>query len=287
MSAEPGRKTAYSADIGWRVVWGRIGMSQSYLEIANRLQIASSTAHRIFTRFRQTGDVAPRRQPLRLQYRKLDECHELLIIAIILANPCVYLREICNIIKVATGVFISGATVCRVLRKNGYTRKKVQQIAKQRCIEYRAKFRAKSMLYQRDSFVWVDESGSDARKSMRRYGYALRGFPPVYHRFLARGKRVSAVAAICSDGLIGVELTTGSVDGDKFVDFLRGTLIPNMHPFDGTSSKSIVVLDNCAIHHVSEVYQLFEDAGILVLYLPPYSSDMNPIEEAFSQTSRS
>ena len=72
------------------------------------------------------------------------------------------------------------------------------------------------------------------------------------------------------------------IDGDKFVDFVRGTLIPNMNAFDGTSSKSIVIIDNCAIHHVSEVTQLLEDAGILVLFLPPYSPDLNPIEETFS-----
>lgn len=77
---------------------------------------------------------------------------------------------------------------------------------------FQLKTRVRSMLYSRDSFVWVDESGSDARKSMRKFGYSLRGLPPVYHRLLIRGKRISAIAAICSDGLLGVELTTGSVD---------------------------------------------------------------------------
>ena len=55
-----------------------------------------------------------------------------------------------------------------------------------------------------------------------------------------------------------------------------------MHPFDGTSTKSIAILDNCSIHHVSEVKKEFEDAGILLLFLPPYSPDLNPIEQAFS-----
>ena len=95
-SAEPGRKTAYSADIGWRVVWRRIGMEQNYSEIGSKLQIASSTAHRIFTRFKVTGDVVPGTQPPRSLQRKLDDHHELLIIGILLDNPCVYLREICK-----------------------------------------------------------------------------------------------------------------------------------------------------------------------------------------------
>ena len=58
-SAEPGRKVAYSRDIGWRVVWQKIGMGLTFRQIAARLQIATGTAHRIFMRFRETGDVSP------------------------------------------------------------------------------------------------------------------------------------------------------------------------------------------------------------------------------------
>jgi len=72
------------------------------------------------------------------------------------------------------------------------------------------------------------------------------------------------------------------VNGDKFFDYVRGSLIPQMNPFDGTSSRSIAVLDNCSIHHVTEVADIFKSSGIVVLYLPPYSPDLNPIEEAFS-----
>lgn len=77
-------------------------------------------------------------------------------------------------------------------------------------------------------------------------------------------------------------MKTGTVNADFFVDFVRGTLIPTMQPFDGTNSKSIAVLDNCSVHHVQAVAEVFETAGILVMFLPPYSPDYNPIEETFS-----
>ena len=48
-----------------------------------------------------------------------------------------------------------------------------------------------------------------------------------------------------------------------------------MLPFDGVNPTSIVVMDNCSIHHVAEVQLMLEDAGILLMYLPPYSPDMN------------
>ena len=62
-SAEPFRTRAYSPDIGWRVVWQRLAMETSFEGIASRLQIAPSTAHRIFGRFKETGDVMPLKQP--------------------------------------------------------------------------------------------------------------------------------------------------------------------------------------------------------------------------------
>ena len=45
---------------------------------------------------------------------------------------------------------------------------------------------------------------------------------------------------------------------------------------------SILVLDNCSVHHICEVRQLLRQAGILCWFLPPYSPDLNPIEELFS-----
>ena len=141
---------------------------------------------------------------------------------------------------------------------------------------------SQALLSSKDLFVWVDETGCDRRNYVRKYGYAIRGQTPVSSQFLVRGKRVTAITAMATDGLVGVELHTGTTNGEKFFDFVRGTLIPQMNTFDGTAPKSIAVMDNCSIHHVSSVKQLFNDAGILLLFLPPYSPDYNPIEELFS-----
>lgn len=54
-------------------------------------------------------------------------------------------------------------------------------------------------------------------------------------------------------------------------------------PFDGYNPNSVVVLDNASIHHTENVIHTLESIGVLVLFLPPYSPDLNPIEEAFSK----
>ena len=59
-------------------------------------------------------------------------------------------------------------------------------------------------------------------------------------------------------------------------------LLPILLPFDGGDNPcSVVILDNASIHHVEAVTQLISATGALVQFLPPYSPDLNPIEEAF------
>ena len=189
-----------------------------------------------------------------------------------------YLREICQLIEEATHTRVSGSTVCRILRKNGYTRKKIQQVARQRSVEYRAAFMAQVLQYDQEYFVWVDETGSDAKHHIRKFGYALRGQTPVYHRFVAQGKRISAIAAISCEGLVGVELTTGSVNAEKFLNLFKALLFLKWSHLMAQEVNSY----NCSIHHARLVKDTLQDAGILVIYLPLYSPDLNPIEEAFS-----
>ena len=54
-------------------------------------------------------------------------------------------------------------------------------------------------------------------------------------------------------------------------------------PFNGINENSVVILDNCAIHHVAYVTELITDVGALIHYLPPYSPDYNPIKWCFSK----
>ena len=138
---------------------------------------------------------------------------------------------------------------------------------------------AEVMNYPVDFFVWVDETGSDNCDHIRRFGYQLRGLAPVYDRLLCRSTRVSSIVAMSSEGVISYETISGTTNGDRFFDFMLG-LIPNMQGFP--AKNSILIMDNCSIHHVRKVTDLLTSVGILVLFLPPYSPDYNPCEELFS-----
>ena len=68
----------------------------------------------------------------------------------------------------------------------------------------------------------------------------------MYHRILHRGQRISVIVALSTEGVLATEITNGTVDGTKFVNFIEGKLIPEMIPFNGENPNSISILDNSA-----------------------------------------
>lgn len=137
-------------------------------------------------------------------------------------------------------------------------------------------------LYTPSMFVFVDETGSDRRDGIRKFGYSLRGQRCVATRLLARGERISAIGALTLNGMLSYQFIHGTTNGDLFQDFIEKELLPQLLPFNGSNEHSIVVMDNASIHHSQEIFDIISSVGALLIYLPPYSPDLNPIEEAFS-----
>ena len=86
-------------------------------------------------------------------------------------------------------------------------------------------------------------------------------------RFLVRGQRISAVVAMSSDGVEAYEF-------HEFFDFVRGSLIPTMQPFP--DRHSIIIMDNCAIHHVQEIKDFIESLGIVIFFFTTLQSRLQP-----------
>lgn len=123
MSAQPGRKRAYLVDIRWQVVYQTIGMGLHFSKIAKRLNIAASTAHRIYQQLEHSGDVEPVYHGFRCELRALDEQKVLLVIGLMMESPSLYLEELCKEVQFLTIVVVSPATICTILRRYGVTTK--------------------------------------------------------------------------------------------------------------------------------------------------------------------
>jgi transposase len=124
--------------------------------------------------------------------------------------------------------------------------------------------------------VFLDESGVTTEMT-RRYGWAPR--PERVSEAVPAGhwRTLTVLAALTLDGMLASMTIESPTDGDVFLAFLEQVLGPKLQP------GHIVVLDNLGAHKVDGVRKLIESRGALLLYLPPYSPDFNPIEQAWSK----
>lgn len=140
----------------------------------------------------------------------------------------------------------------------------------------RAAFRTRAARVDLRRFVFLDEVGANTAMA-RRYG---RG--PVGERVIgtvpaASWRATTIISAIRADGLAAPLLFEGATDEAAFLTYVRAVLVPTLRPGD------IVVLDNLAAHRVPAVARLLRQAGAGVWYLPPYSPDLNPIEQIWAK----
>lgn len=276
------RSKAYSSDLRWRMVYQKYILGHTFDKISANLNVDASTVSRIIRLFEETGTVYSLQGYREVPLKKLSAQDEISIVTAIMENPATYLRELKSILLYSSGIDVSTSCICKFLHKSGFSRKKLALRAQQRCDELRQKFKHEMSIYTPEMLVFVDETGTDKRSCLRKYGYSLVGKRATSEKMLVRGKRFSAISAMSRDGIIDVSITTQSVDGSVFYDFVERILLPNLLPFNGDNERSVVILDNATIHHVPEV-DLIEETGAIVIYLPPYSPDMNPIEECFSK----
>lgn len=274
---------SYSTDLRWRIVWLSIVHNADPTTISEILNVSSRTVTRYVGLFNRTGDVVPRSRS-NGPHRSLGQYEQLLLLRIVLDSPGIYLYEIQRELYYNYGFDVSTSTICRTLRSMGCSRQRIQHIALQRSEECRARFMAEISMYDPSMLVWIDETGCDRRNSLRRYGYSIRGMPPRDYRLLIHGTRYSAIPVLSLQGIHDVQIMEGTVNGEKFAHFIENTVIPILNPFDGNSPLSVVIMDGCSIHHVDEVADLIENtAHAKLVFLPPYSPDLMPLEEVFNQ----
>ena len=124
--------------------------------------------------------------------------------------------------------------------------------------------------------VFLDESGVNTDMT-RRYARAKNGQRANDHTPLNTGKTTTIVSSVRTDGTTVPIFLSGSLNGETFKDYIEQHLAPTLHEGD------IVVMDNLRCHKVKGIKQAIEKAGAHILYLPPYSPDLNPIEQMWSK----
>jgi transposase len=124
--------------------------------------------------------------------------------------------------------------------------------------------------------VFLDETGADT-KMVRRYGWGPKSSRVISHVPHGHWKTTTFVAALRATGLVAPLVLDGPMNGECFLAYVQQFLIPTLQPGD------IVVMDNLTSHRQSGVRETIRRVGAEVFYLPPYSPDLNPIEQAFAK----
>ena len=127
-----------------------------------------------------------------------------------------------------------------------------------------------------ERLVFIDETGA-ATNMVRRYGRYPRGQRLVTSVPWGHWKTTTFLAALRVDQITAPCVFDGPIDGASFRAYVEQCLVPTLRPGD------IVVMDNLASHKVAGIKQAIEAAGAELRYLPPYSPDLNPIEQFFAK----
>ncbi len=127
-----------------------------------------------------------------------------------------------------------------------------------------------------ERLMFVDQMGSNTTLAAL-YAWSLRGDRARCSVPRNRGKNTTLLASMTSEGMGPCLAVVGSTTAAVFEAYVGQVLAPALRP------GQVVVLDNLGAHKGERVRELIEKRGCELLFLPPYSPDLNPIEEAFSK----
>ena len=237
--------------------------------------------------FDDTGSVEPKRaraKKVRWPPQVLE--HVNLYIS---EHPCFYIDELrLNLsINFPNLTNISTSTICLALRFDLEVSRKVlskraKEASEKEIDEYI--FRLKKFYKSQEQLVFVDETSKDGRSATRRFAWSKIGKPAVVNCPFSRGNRISVLAAVDCSGFISFEYTSGTFDRLKFHKAMIEKIIPLLNPYP--LPRSIVILDNAKIHMYQSLIDACSAVGALVIFLPPYCPQLNPIEFCFSLLKR-
>lgn len=266
-----------SGDLRSRVVEAVL-KGASYDEAAERFGVGRASVSRWMRRHRETGNLAP--FPMGGARGGLDAADLAAIAELVKEAPDQTIAELTDGFQAKAGKTTSTSALSRGLAKLGLTRKKKRLRAKERDnasakarrVEYEAIVRELDPC----KLVFIDETGTHTSMT-RRYARTPEGVRPDDVVPRNRGTITTVLGALRLNGLDALMAVEGGTSSEVFIAYTEQVLVPTLTKGD------VVVVDNLAAHRHFRVRELIEAAGASLLFLPPYSPELNPIEECWSK----
>lgn len=142
----------------------------------------------------------------------------------------------------------------------------------EKCDVRRSKFIEIVNSFPQSKLYYIDECGLD-KYLYREYGYSPRGVPIIGKVSGKKFKRINIVAAKCCDEIVSPMIYDGTTDSALFECWFENAFLKSI------PKHSVIILDNATFHRKSKLQVLSDNADCTLLFLPPYSPDLNPIEK--------
>jgi transposase len=264
---------AYSLDLRERVLQAvDRGLSKS--EVARLFNVGRATVKRYLALRRATGFIAAKKSTGRPRLIALPA--EPALVAQLTETPDATLAEHCTTWEQTQHGQVSVATMHRSILRAGWTRKKKTIKAAEQDWLARIGWSIFLRFIDARECVFVDETSTTTTMT-RRYARAPHNERAVGEVPRNHGTSTTLIGALSLDGLGAAMTVSGAVDEAVMVAYVRELLCPSLHP------GQIVFMDNLSSHKGETVRTLIEQAGCTLIFLPPYSPEFSPIEQAFSK----
>lgn len=178
------------------------------------------------------------------------------------------------------GILVTVSSINRALVSIGWSNQATRYTAKERNAYLRDFYLYTLCDFHTYHLVCVDESGSDQRIGFRRIGWSPIGVAPVQVTRFHQDRRYQIPPAYTQYGSILSRVFQGITNSALFENFIEQLL---HHYGRWPEPKSVLIMDNAPLHCSERIEQICLEAGVKLLYLPPYSPDLNPIEEFFAE----
>jgi transposase len=193
------------------------------------------------------------------------------------------LHELLAELREERGVEVCCDTLWRFMGRLGKTFKKKTLFANEQdrpdVVRRRARWRWVQRRVDPRRMVFIDETWAKTNMT-RTHGWHTKGEALIDKVPHGHWKTLIFIAGLRHDGILAPCVLDGPINGESFTAWVEQFLILELEP------GSIVVVDNLGSHKGSRVRKLLKAAGIRLFFLPPYSPDLNPIEEMFSKLKR-
>jgi transposase len=245
--------------------------------IAEALFVSISYVSKVLGRRNSTGETAARPQrchvPRKLagQFTAIQERME--------ARPDATIAELRAWLLETHKVSASPTLIGETQAHLNLTLKKTLHAAEQKrpdVVKARTEWRENQPSLNPQKLIFLDETWTKTNM-VRLYGRSKRGTRLIDTSPHGHWKTSTFIAGLREDGLVAPAVFDGAINGDLFLAYVEQVLVPALTPDD------IVVMDNLSSHKKPAVRQAIEAAGASVRFLPPYSPDLNPIEQVFAK----